>query len=258
MDTFQENFTEPHVTFLDKYAEKAKLKNATLLKLWTTKPQTWLQITNFICNIILTVELILCFIVCENKKYFLKNCVRIMTGLGYFLYWISFIIYMNFVYLDSFFTVIIYTLLRYLSIFRLARLFFLTKNVSAFQIICLTLRTSKKELKVLMFLLGILVFVFAFLFYSAELYYNSKITNVFVAVYWALITLTTVGYGDVVPKTAVGHVISGACAICGVIVLALPICIIVSKFYKYYDFHEITTKHAKTSPQAFQNKTDIE
>lgn len=256
IDKFQENFTEPHVTYLSQFAYKINLDNATLSKLLTSKPQKELLITNVICNSILSLEFFLSFIVCENKKCFFSCLIRVMACFGYASYWISVIVYMNFVYFDSVYAVMVYSAFGYLSIFRLARLFYLTKNVHAFQIICMTFRSSKKELNILVFLLGILICVFGFLLYAAEFFQISKVNNIFVAIYWALITATTVGYGDYVPKSVAGHVIASACAICGVIVLALPVGIVVSKFYRYYEYYSLTFKHAQYSKETHNNKTE--
>lgn len=49
---------------------------------------------------------------------------------------------------------------------------------------------------------------------------------------WAVITITTVGYGDMVPMTAMGRVIGIVCCISGVLVLAMPISIIIDNFRK--------------------------
>ena len=50
------------------------------------------------------------------------------------------------------------------------------------------------------------------------------------AMYWAIVTLTTVGYGDVVPATPLGRVIAGVTAVAGLVMLALPVGIIASAF----------------------------
>ena len=50
------------------------------------------------------------------------------------------------------------------------------------------------------------------------------------AMYWAIVTLTTVGYGDVVPVTGLGRVIAGVTAVAGLVMLALPVGIIASAF----------------------------
>ena len=52
--------------------------------------------------------------------------------------------------------------------------------------------------------------------------------------WWSFITMTTVGYGDVIPHTHQGRVIGICCAVFGVIIIGLPIPIITKSFNKFY------------------------
>ena len=52
--------------------------------------------------------------------------------------------------------------------------------------------------------------------------------------WWAVQTLTSLGYGDYWPESFLGKLMGSACAVCGVLVMALPIPIVVDNFANYY------------------------
>ncbi|MEF9967844.1 MAG: ion transporter [Longicatena sp.] len=81
-------------------------------------------------------------------------------------------------------------------------------------------------------LLSVLLISVAYIFISALIMFaiEEKLNNFFEALYWATTALTTVGYGDVYPVTAVGRSISMFSSLFGIAVIALPAGIITSGF----------------------------
>lgn len=99
-----------------------------------------------------------------------------------------------------------------------------------------TLKASSRELVLLLLILLIPVVMFSSIVYYIEIMMNRKtpFNSVPQSFWWCLITMTTVGYGDLTPETWPGKIIGGACAVCGVLIVALPISVIGSNFNLYY------------------------
>jgi potassium voltage-gated channel Shaw-related subfamily C protein len=239
---FHVNYTESELKIIKKAGEFLNWDESSYEKMTTMKPQPYLKLADIVCHSVITLEFIISLVVCHNKITYVFDFSRICLTIGYFSFWLKLILQLEEISLKSDIAIKMITVFAYLTVLKLARLFYLAKHIPAFYVIRLTMSSSKTELKILMAILAILICVFGTLIYYAE-YPNSKISNVFIGMYWALITVTTVGYGDYTPQSVAGHVIAGACASCGVLILALPIGVIASSFYTFYNCNKYGTKH---------------
>ncbi|KAI6197571.1 hypothetical protein M3Y94_01240200 [Aphelenchoides besseyi] len=101
------------------------------------------------------------------------------------------------------------------------------------QTFALTLRSSARQLG----MMGMVLFT-GVIFFSTLLYFVEKdepetpFNSIPTAFWWAIVTMSTVGYGDQIPKTTLGKVIASGAILSGVLVLALPITIIVDNFMR--------------------------
>ena len=81
--------------------------------------------------------------------------------------------------------------------------------------------------------------------------------------WWAIVTMTTVGYGDVVPKSGYGKIVGAMCACSGVLIVALPVSVIGSNFTLYYSYAQARMRLPKrrspalvTADKALVNNQD--
>lgn len=121
--------------------------------------------------------------------------------------------------------------LRALRVFRVVRLLKLTRYSLALATLFRVIRNEAKALTAALIIMIGMVFLAASLLYTVERHAQpDAFQSIPHAMWWAISTLTTVGYGDVVPVTALGRLLASIIMICGLGVYAIPIGIIVSGF----------------------------
>ncbi len=112
-------------------------------------------------------------------------------------------------------------IIRTLRLLRIFRLFKLTRYTSAGNTIMLALRNSREKIFVFLFAVLTIVIIIGTLMYLIE-GTEHGFSSIPKGIYWAIVTLTTVGYGDLAPETPFGQFIASFVMILGYGIIAVP------------------------------------
>ena len=124
-----------------------------------------------------------------------------------------------------------FRMVRLLRTMRLLRIFKITRYSSSLRLIVDVFRDKAGDLAVTLFITLILMVISSTLmFYVEHEAQHEQFPNILSTLWWAVATLTTVGYGDVYPITGLGKLLSGVIALLGIGLVALPTGILSSAF----------------------------
>ena len=126
--------------------------------------------------------------------------------------------------------------LRMIRLLRLLRLLKMNRYTTALSSIAKVFQRKAAQLLSSMFVVLLLMVMSSVLMYTVENPVQPDVfRNAFSGLWWAVATLTTVGYGDIYPVTAAGRVISGVIALLGIGLVAVPTGIISAGFVEQMD-----------------------
>ncbi|XP_046560086.1 potassium voltage-gated channel protein Shaw-like [Haliotis rubra] len=210
--------------------------NLKIELLMFTKVYPSLSAIDLVCLCIFTVEFILHFLSCARKRKFMKRFltwVDIVTISGGWSVYLTEMGFRNGFVAKNYDMFILYVVLRSFYIFRLFRFLRLSERFTGLKVIFLAINRSKSEL----ILLGICFTIFATVFGSIQYYCefeNNHFDTVPISIWWAVVTMTTVGYGDYVPSGVCGYLVGSTCSLLGILVIPMPIAIIAANFNDFY------------------------
>ncbi|XP_078261946.1 voltage-gated potassium channel regulatory subunit KCNG3 isoform X2 [Rhinoraja longicauda] len=213
---------------------------ASTLPNWKTDENNSVEehrIIEAICMGWFTAECIVRFLVSKNKCDFMRKPLNIIDLMAITPYYIS--------VLMSFFTGENSQLQRAgvtLRVLRMMRIFWLIKLARHFiglQTLGLTLKRCYREMVMLLVFICVAMAIFGALAQLLECGLdlenkNEAYASIPASCWWVIISMTTVGYGDMYPFTVPGRILGGMCVVSGIVLLALPITFIYHSFVHCY------------------------
>jgi len=187
-----------------------------------TRYATFFTYTEYITTAIFTVEYLL-------RLYVVRSPMKYATSFFGVVDWLAVLpAYLSFLLGTTPFFVVI----RALRLMRIFRIFKLGHFMKEGSVIVDAMKASRTKISIFLFFILILVTIVGSIMYVIEGETNESFTSIPRSIYWAIVTMTTVGYGDISPQTAIGQFFSAAVMILGYAVIAVPTGIVSSELIK--------------------------
>jgi voltage-gated potassium channel len=115
-----------------------------------------------------------------------------------------------------------FAVIRVLRILRMFRVLKMARHMGEARILMNALRKSRPKITVFIFAVLSIVVIMGTLIYLIEQPKNDDFSNIPKSIYWAIVTITTVGYGDISPQTPLGQSLAALMMLLGYAILAVP------------------------------------
>ncbi len=136
--------------------------------------------------------------------------------------------YLSLIFVGSHYLLVI----RALRLLRMFRIFKLGHHISQGEIILKSLKASIPKITVFLYFVVLMTIIFGSVMYLVEGGTNENFDSIPRSIYWSIVTLTTVGYGDISPITPLGQFLASVVMILGYVVIAVPTGIVTAEAIK--------------------------
>ena len=187
----------------------------------------WVQV-EISLNVFFALEFLVRFFAAPNRRFFMRELMNIVDLVAVFPYFIAILVTAN-----NFSNLVFIKALRVL---RLLRLFNLSKNSDTITLVLTIVRDCASDLVLLLLCLFIITFTCGSMeFYVESSHPGTAYISLPESMWWALQTVVSLGYGDIVPGSTFGKVIGSFVAIFGVLTLTIPLLSLGGKYLHLYN-----------------------
>jgi len=147
--------------------------------------------------------------------------------------------------------------LRALRLLRVFRILKLARFIGESNQLVKALKASRAKIAVFLFAVLIISIILGTVMYLIEGGQGSGFTSIPRSVYWAIVTLTTVGYGDIAPITPLGQLIAAMIMIMGYGIIAIPTGIVTAEYVNGDDVHTNTQSCQSCSAEGHNDNAEF-
>jgi len=171
----------------------------------------WLRASEWVFTVLFTVEYVLRLLAVRRPRHYAFSFFGIVDLLAVLPTWLS-------LFVAGTHSLIVIRALRLLRMFRVLKI---ARYLSELTALVSAIRATRAKITVFLLTVLTLVLILGTVMYVVEGEANG-FTSIPRAMYWAIVTVTTVGYGDIAPKTIVGQFVAAAAMIIGYSLIIIP------------------------------------
>ncbi len=194
------------------------------------------HISEWVITILFTIEYILRVISIKKPKHYIFSYYGIIDLLSTIPKYLA-------IFIGGAHALVVLRSLRLLRVFRVLKI---TRYIGESNKLLFALRASRPKIIVFVFAVLIICLILGSVMYIVEADAGSGFISIPRSVYWTIVTLTTVGYGDIAPVTTIGQIIASIVMILGYGIIAVPTGIVSAEYTSHFKKTHTNTKTCDT------------